>query len=111
VEQLQGHDGPVWEVAWAHPKFGMILASCSYDGKVCVWKETQVGQRWERVFEMSLSQQQVKPLPLSSRALSALFFPLYPLARSPLPHHSVYVLSAPLSHTTPTFLAGVCERH
>ncbi|KAI3843145.1 hypothetical protein MKW92_049484, partial [Papaver armeniacum] len=27
------------EVAWAHPKFGSLLASCSYDGKVIIWKE------------------------------------------------------------------------
>ena len=30
---LQGHEGPVWQVAWANPKFGNILASCSYDRK------------------------------------------------------------------------------
>ena len=24
------HDGPVWQVAWAHPKFGTLLASCSF---------------------------------------------------------------------------------
>ncbi|KZT55597.1 WD40 repeat-like protein [Calocera cornea HHB12733] len=37
-EILQGHTGPVWQVAWAHPKYGNILASCSYDGRVFVWK-------------------------------------------------------------------------
>lgn len=31
---LTGHRGPVWQVAWAHPKFGSYLASCSYDGQV-----------------------------------------------------------------------------
>ncbi|KAL0441491.1 UNVERIFIED_CONTAM: protein transport protein SEC13A [Sesamum radiatum] len=36
---LTGHQGPVWQVAWAHPKFGSLLASCSYDGKVVIWKE------------------------------------------------------------------------
>lgn len=36
---LSGHQGPVWQVAWAHPKFGSILASCSYDGRVIIWKE------------------------------------------------------------------------
>jgi protein transport protein SEC13 len=30
---LTGHEGPVWQVAWAHPKFGTLLASCSYDGR------------------------------------------------------------------------------
>ncbi|KAL5722360.1 Protein transport protein S13 A [Ranunculus cassubicifolius] len=36
---LTGHQGPVWQVVWAHPKFGSLLASCSYDGRVIVWKE------------------------------------------------------------------------
>jgi protein transport protein SEC13 len=36
---LAGHEGPVWQVAWAHPKFGSILASCSYDRQVIVWRE------------------------------------------------------------------------
>lgn len=31
---LCSHEGPVWQVAWAHPKYGSILASCSYDRKV-----------------------------------------------------------------------------
>ncbi|AWU75958.1 hypothetical protein CAS74_004572 [Pichia kudriavzevii] len=39
IETLRGHEGPVWQVGWAHPKFGVILASCSYDGAVLVWKE------------------------------------------------------------------------
>jgi len=40
---LTGHEGPVWQVCWAHPKFGSIMASCSYDGTVVVWKETGAG--------------------------------------------------------------------
>ncbi|XP_047963943.1 protein transport protein SEC13 homolog B-like [Salvia hispanica] len=36
---LSGHQGPVWQASWAHPKFGSLLASCSYDGKVILWKE------------------------------------------------------------------------
>ncbi|KAL8158760.1 hypothetical protein V2J09_000297 [Rumex salicifolius] len=36
---LTGHQGPVWQVSWAHPKFGSLLASCSYDGRVIIWKE------------------------------------------------------------------------
>jgi len=41
LEELKGHEGPVWQVAWAHPCFGNILASCSYDHKVIIWKEVQ----------------------------------------------------------------------
>ncbi|KAJ2517485.1 GTPase-activating protein S13 [Coemansia sp. RSA 1939] len=40
VETLKEHSGPVWQVAWAHPKYGSVLASCSYDGTVLIWKET-----------------------------------------------------------------------
>jgi protein transport protein SEC13 len=39
VDVLRGHDGPVWQVAWAHPKFGNVLASCGYDGKVVLWRD------------------------------------------------------------------------
>lgn len=35
------HDGPIWQVAWAHPKFGVLLATCSYDGKVIIYRESQ----------------------------------------------------------------------
>lgn len=41
---LTGHEGPVWQVAWAHPKFGSMLASCSYDRKVVLWKEEPENQ-------------------------------------------------------------------
>ena len=36
---LSGHEGPIWQIVWAHPKFGSIIASCSYDRKVIIWKE------------------------------------------------------------------------
>eukprot|EP00934_Nitzschia_sp_Nitz4_P008229 Nitzschia sp. Nitz4//scaffold2_size372955//120006//121051//NITZ4_000396-RA/size372955-snap-gene-0.19-mRNA-1//1//CDS//3329546695//8219//frame0 len=38
---LQGHEGPVWQVAWGHPKFGVLLASCSFDGSVMIHQETR----------------------------------------------------------------------
>jgi len=39
ISVLTGHEGPVWQVAWAHPKYGNIIASCSYDRKVIIWRE------------------------------------------------------------------------
>lgn len=67
---LLRHSGPVWQVAWAHPSFGPILASCSYDGRVYVWKEVagqpqgganrrgpaqaQGPAEWEKIKEHSL---------------------------------------------------------
>ena len=48
---IDRHEGPVWQVAWAHPMFGNILASCSYDRKVLIWKETNGA--WEKLYEHS----------------------------------------------------------
>jgi len=41
VATITGHDGPVWSARWAHPKFGTLLASASFDHHVRVHKETE----------------------------------------------------------------------
>lgn len=43
LADLVGHQGPVWQIAWAHPKFGNVLASASFDHTVIVWRESQDG--------------------------------------------------------------------
>jgi len=45
-----GHDGPVWQISWAHPKFGSLIASCGYDCRICIWREDQKNV-WGKVFE------------------------------------------------------------
>jgi len=47
---LRGHDGPVWAVAWGHPKNGVLLASCGYDNKTIIWKE-EANNNWVKVYE------------------------------------------------------------
>ena len=32
-QEIKAHDGAVWQVSWAHPKFGVLLASASFDSK------------------------------------------------------------------------------
>jgi protein transport protein SEC13 len=53
-------------VAWAHPKYGNILASAGYDGKVFIWKEQQGGagpaaasSQWQRIYDFSLHKASV----------------------------------------------------
>jgi protein transport protein SEC13 len=46
---LDGHEGPVWQVAWAHPRFGVILASSSYDGTVIIHKEVSLNN-WTKIY-------------------------------------------------------------
>lgn len=57
VETLRGHEGPVWQVLWAHPKFGSILALCLYDGKVIIWQE-QDG-RWNNIAQVAVHKASV----------------------------------------------------
>lgn len=45
---LIGHEGPVWQITWAHPKFGSLLASCSFDHRIIVWKEI-ASNSWQQV--------------------------------------------------------------
>uniref|UniRef100_A0AC35TGH7 Protein SEC13 homolog n=1 Tax=Rhabditophanes sp. KR3021 TaxID=114890 RepID=A0AC35TGH7_9BILA len=49
ISELAGHDGPVWKVAWAPTKSEYMLASCSYDKKVIIWKE--IGGAWVKSYE------------------------------------------------------------
>ncbi|KAK5458278.1 GTPase-activating protein S13 [Exophiala xenobiotica] len=59
TETLKGHEGAVWCVAWAHPKFGTLLASSSYDGRVHIYRETPAQQpnappAWTLVFTSTI---------------------------------------------------------
>jgi protein transport protein SEC13 len=70
---LTVHEGPVWQVAWAHPKFGTLLASCSYDGSVVIQKEGSSSQSavsgnnsnnsgWSKVYEQKFSDVSVNAI-------------------------------------------------
>lgn len=72
-QTLKGHTGPVWQVAWAHPKYGHILASCSYDGKVIIWKEQQpAGSGWAKIKEHSLHAASVNSVSWAPHELGAM---------------------------------------
>ncbi|KDQ58034.1 hypothetical protein JAAARDRAFT_34850 [Jaapia argillacea MUCL 33604] len=75
-QTLKGHTGPVWQVAWAHPKFGHILASCSYDGKVLIWKEQQGAGPgaggWTKIKEHTLHTASVNSVSWAPHELGAI---------------------------------------
>jgi len=49
VTELTDHQGPVWQICWAHPKYGALLASCSYDRKIIIWKQHSKNQ-WSAIY-------------------------------------------------------------
>lgn len=70
--ELQVHDGPVFQVKFAHPRFGgCLLASCSSDGKVVIQKEVSYGA-WEIVYshQASASVQSIDFAPNETGILS-----------------------------------------
>jgi WD40 repeat protein len=40
---IQAHDAAVSRVCWAHPEFGSIIASSSFDRTVKIWEQTPMG--------------------------------------------------------------------
>ena len=40
VAAWKAHSGTIWRLSWAHPEFGVALASCSFDRKICIWEDT-----------------------------------------------------------------------
>ncbi|KAF8605723.1 WD40 repeat-like protein [Ceratobasidium sp. AG-I] len=41
TDEWKAHDAPVAKVAWAHPEFGTLIASCSYDRTVKIWEDAR----------------------------------------------------------------------
>eukprot|EP01032_Pedospumella_encystans_P021406 gene21406-24282_t len=62
---LTGHEGPVWQVAWAHPKFGSVLASCSYDGTVAIYREAPQNS-WQKVYDHKFHDSSVNSISWAS---------------------------------------------
>jgi len=61
----EGHTGVVVRVAWAHPEFGSVLASCSEDHSVIVWKEElmeNAERHWDRKANLTDARQGVQDI-------------------------------------------------
>ena len=51
---FNAHNGPAWQVAWAHPKYESVIATCGYDNHVKVFRRDNNGN-WENcVFSQDL---------------------------------------------------------
>lgn len=56
LADLEGHSGAVYQVAWANPEFGLILASVSADGDVIIWGQRSSEGDWSIVHRESLGR-------------------------------------------------------
>eukprot|EP00750_Incisomonas_marina_P015012 INCI18053.1.p1 GENE.INCI18053.1~~INCI18053.1.p1 ORF type:complete len:348 (+),score=61.96 INCI18053.1:130-1173(+) len=61
ISTITQHNGPVWAVQWAHPKFGVLLASASYDRTVMIHREVKPGA-WETVQTFSHHESSVNSI-------------------------------------------------
>jgi WD40 repeat protein len=68
------HDGPVWQVSWAHPKYGAILASASYDAHVLIWRDASTvptTSSWSKLFDHAAHTSSVNSIAWSPHELGA----------------------------------------
>lgn len=56
LAELDAHSGAVYQVAWAHPEFGLILASASGDGDIIVWGQCSKEGAWSILHRESLGR-------------------------------------------------------
>ena len=50
---IQAHEAPVSKVSWAHPEFGLIIASCSFDRTAKIWEQVPSSVLLDPQFESS----------------------------------------------------------
>ena len=53
---FQAHEGPIWQVSWAHPKYESVIATGGYDHFLRVWKRDH-NNNWNesnKVYEANL---------------------------------------------------------
>ncbi|CAA9994499.1 unnamed protein product [Nesidiocoris tenuis] len=77
----KAHSGSVWKVTWAHPEFGQVLASCSFDRTAAVWEEivseqniySQTGQKhWAKRTTLVDSRMSVMDIKFAPKSLGLL---------------------------------------
>lgn len=47
-----GHSGAIFKVRWAHPEFGSLLATCSFDKTVILFEENPLDNTWKRLSQL-----------------------------------------------------------
>lgn len=64
ISETLAHAGPVMKVAWSHPSFGPVIASCGFDKKVILFK-LNYNNQIEKIYEHELHENCVKALKFS----------------------------------------------
>jgi len=41
TSDFKSHEASIADVQWAHPDFGTIIATCSYDRSINIWEEVK----------------------------------------------------------------------
>ncbi|XP_074604760.1 nuclear pore complex protein Nup44A [Brevipalpus obovatus] len=73
------HSAMVWKVNWAHPEFGQVLATCSFDRTAAIWEELPAGSscdpnssHWVKRASLVDSRTPVKDVKFSPKHLGLL---------------------------------------
>eukprot|EP00871_Galdieria_phlegrea_P005133 jgi/Galph1/5620/GphlegSOOS_G4258.1 len=78
----KGHEGPILSASWAHPSFGSLIATGSYDRRVIVWEESdtcgsssfhETGQGWCALAHLVDAREEVRQVQFAPPHLGLIF--------------------------------------
>jgi protein transport protein SEC13 len=64
ILEMQVHNGPIFKLAWSHPSFGPILATCGFDKKVNIFNIIQ-NYKLEKIYEHEMHDNCINTLKFS----------------------------------------------
>ena len=67
--KFSAHYGAIFKVRWAHPEFGSLLASCSFDKAVNIYEENAEDQSWNTLATLIESKEPVEDIQFSPQQI------------------------------------------
>lgn len=74
TEEWNAHSGPMWKVAWAHPQYGQVFASCAESSELFIWEEKikrkpgtshDLIRSWENSASLKVSRSKIQTIVFS----------------------------------------------
>jgi WD40 repeat protein len=56
------HAGAIFKIRWAHPEFGSLLATCSFDKTVNIYEENPIEKSWKKISQLVESHEPIEDI-------------------------------------------------
>lgn len=65
IDEWEAHTGPITKVAYAHPQFGTIFASCTESSEVIIWEEKIAKKQWVQLTSLKVAKDKIQDIRFS----------------------------------------------